>query len=96
MLGLCFGVIFLVVNGFAARSVLKVLRGSDGAFKIKVKHRFYPGSEDQAVDPLIASIDRREEKRLCNGTMRPVNLYRVTDDLDSAIHDYFTIGKGAS
>ena len=29
MLGLCLGVIFLVVNGFAARSVLKVLRGSD-------------------------------------------------------------------
>jgi len=29
MLGLCFGVIFLVGNGFAARSVLKVLRGSD-------------------------------------------------------------------
>lgn len=29
MLGLCLGVIFLVANGFAARSVLKVLRGSD-------------------------------------------------------------------
>ena len=29
MLGLCFGVIFLVGNAFAARSVLKVLRGSD-------------------------------------------------------------------
>lgn len=29
LLGLCFGVIFAVVNGFAARSVLKVLRGSD-------------------------------------------------------------------
>ena len=29
LLGLCFGVIFLVANGFAARSVLKVLRGSD-------------------------------------------------------------------
>lgn len=29
MLGLCVGVIFLVANGFAARSVLKVLRGSD-------------------------------------------------------------------
>lgn len=29
LLGLCFGVIFLVVNAFAARSVLKVLRGSD-------------------------------------------------------------------
>jgi hypothetical protein len=29
LLGLCFGVIFAVGNGFAARSVLKVLRGSD-------------------------------------------------------------------
>ncbi len=29
MLGLCFGVIFAVGNGFAARSVLKILRGSD-------------------------------------------------------------------
>jgi len=29
LLGLCFGVIFVVANGFAARSVLKVLRGSD-------------------------------------------------------------------
>jgi hypothetical protein len=29
LLGLCFGVIFAVANGFAARSVLKVLRGSD-------------------------------------------------------------------
>lgn len=29
LLGLCFGVVFLVGNGFAARSVLKTLRGSD-------------------------------------------------------------------
>ncbi len=29
MLGLCLGVIFAIGNGFAARSVLKVLRGSD-------------------------------------------------------------------
>jgi len=28
LLGLCFGVIFLVVNGFAARSIVKNLRGS--------------------------------------------------------------------
>lgn len=33
MLGLCIGVIFLVVNGFAARSVLKVLRGSDSKIR---------------------------------------------------------------
>jgi hypothetical protein len=35
----------------------KLLRGSNGSFKTKVKHRFYPGSEAQAVDPLIASIE---------------------------------------
>lgn len=29
LLGLCFGVVFVVGNAFAARSVLKVLRGSD-------------------------------------------------------------------
>ncbi|MCB1203117.1 MAG: hypothetical protein KDN18_02575, partial [Verrucomicrobiae bacterium] len=29
LLGLCFGVIFAVINGFAARSVMKVLSGSD-------------------------------------------------------------------
>ena len=29
LLGLCIGVIFAVGNAFAARSVLKVLRGSD-------------------------------------------------------------------
>lgn len=33
MLGLCLGVIFLVINGFAARSVLKILRGSDAKIK---------------------------------------------------------------
>lgn len=33
MLGLCLGVIFLVVNGFAARSVLKILRGSDAKIR---------------------------------------------------------------
>jgi len=35
----------------------KLLRGSDGIFKSKVTHRFYPGSEAQPVDPLIASIE---------------------------------------
>ncbi len=35
----------------------KLLRGSDGLFKSKLKHRFYPGSEAQPVDPLIASIE---------------------------------------
>lgn len=35
----------------------KLLRGSDGKFKSKLKFRFYPGSEIQAVDPLIASIE---------------------------------------
>ena len=35
----------------------KLLRGADGTFKSKVTHRFYPGSEQQPVDPLIASIE---------------------------------------
>ncbi|MCY7398301.1 MAG: phage tail protein [Sphingomonas bacterium] len=35
----------------------KLLRGSDGLFKTKVKHRFYTGSEAQPVDPLIAATE---------------------------------------
>ena len=35
----------------------KLLRGGDGKFKSKVKFRFHDGSEDQAVDPLIAEIE---------------------------------------
>ncbi len=35
----------------------KLLRGADGLFKTKVKHRFYPGSERQPVDPLIAATE---------------------------------------
>ena len=35
----------------------KLLRGNDGLFKAKVKHRFYPGSESQPVDPLIAATE---------------------------------------
>ena len=35
----------------------KLLRGADGVFKAKVKHRFYPGSEAQPVDPMIAATE---------------------------------------
>ena len=35
----------------------KLLRGADGAFKVSTGFRFYPGSEDQDIDPLIASIE---------------------------------------
>lgn len=35
----------------------KLLRGADGAFTSKVTYRFRPGSEEQVVDPLIASIE---------------------------------------
>lgn len=35
----------------------KLLRGSDGLFKSKTKYRFYPGSETQLVDPLIAAVE---------------------------------------
>lgn len=31
----------------------------------------------------------RKESRLCNGTERPINLYRVTPELDAAIASYF-------
>lgn len=33
--------------------------------------------------------DRRKEKRLCNGTMRDVWLYRDCPELEEAVHEYF-------
>ena len=35
----------------------KLLRGEAGDFKVRTEFRFYTGDEDQAVDPLIASIE---------------------------------------
>jgi hypothetical protein len=35
----------------------KLLRGEEGDFKVSTTFRFYTGSEDQLVDPLIASIE---------------------------------------
>ncbi|MFZ1736698.1 phage tail baseplate protein, partial [Sphingorhabdus sp.] len=34
-----------------------LVRGQDGIFKVDTEFRFYPGSEFQAVDPLIASAE---------------------------------------
>jgi hypothetical protein len=35
----------------------KLLRGAAGDFKVKTGFRFYPGSEDQPIDPLIGSVE---------------------------------------
>jgi hypothetical protein len=35
----------------------KLLRGAAGDFKVSTGFRFYPGSESQAIDPLIGSIE---------------------------------------
>jgi len=35
----------------------KLLRGAAGDFKVRTKFRFYAGSDDQDVDPLIASVE---------------------------------------
>ena len=35
----------------------KLLRGAAGDFKVDTKFRFYEGAEDQAIDPLIGSIE---------------------------------------
>lgn len=59
------------------------------AVGLVTKHRSQLG---KVVKPLISQSDRREEKRLCNGTQRVINLYRVTEVLDSAICGYFGIG----
>lgn len=39
----------------------KLLRGAAGDFKVSTKFRFYPGSEGQSVDPLIAAHEGTEE-----------------------------------
>lgn len=35
----------------------KLIRGADGDFKVRTKFRLHTGSEDQPVDPLIASVE---------------------------------------
>jgi len=35
----------------------KLIRGEAGDWKVATKFRFYPASEDQAIDPLIASVE---------------------------------------
>jgi hypothetical protein len=34
-------------------------------------------------------LESTQEKRLCQGTMRDIYLYPISDELDQAIHDYF-------
>lgn len=34
------------------------------------------------------SLESKQEKRLCNGTQRPINIYKVSDELDSAIKEF--------
>lgn len=33
-------------------------------------------------------IDSKQENRLCNGTQRPINLYKVSDELDKSIKEF--------
>jgi hypothetical protein len=42
-----------------------------------------------------ASLTKKREKRLCNGTQREINLYLQTDKLDETIHT-FMLQKGVS
>jgi hypothetical protein len=35
--------------------------------------------------------DYREEKRLCNGTQRSINVYRVCDELDATIREFMNV-----
>jgi hypothetical protein len=34
------------------------------------------------------SLESKQEKRICNGTQRPINIYKVSDDLDNAIKEF--------
>lgn len=46
----------------------KLLRGAAGDFKSATRYRFYPGSEDQPVDPLIASAEGSDQAPAFRGT----------------------------
>jgi hypothetical protein len=46
----------------------KLLRGEAGDFKVKTGFRFYTGSEDQQVDPLIASVEGMDRAAAFRGT----------------------------
>lgn len=52
-----------------------------------VKHR---GTLGKWVKPRIPAEDGRSEDRLCNGVMKGVQIYRITDRLDDAIVAFFT------
>lgn len=45
----------------------KLLRGAAGDFKVKTGFRFYPGDEDQPIDPLIASVEGIERATAFRG-----------------------------
>lgn len=48
------------------------------------------------VKRLVPECDRRQEERLCNGIQRKINLYRVSESLDSAIYEYFLEGSAVA
>jgi hypothetical protein len=48
-----------------------------------VKHRSQLGKWVKAN-----GLESRQEKRLCNGTQRPINLYLVSDELDDCIKEF--------
>lgn len=52
-----------------------------------VKHR---GTLGKCVKPRIPAEDGRSEERLCNGVIKGVQIYRITDKLDAEIVAFFT------
>ena len=58
------------------------------AVSLVVKHKSQLG---KAVKAQIIETDRKTEERLCNGTQRPIAVYRVSDALDAAIKSFFAI-----
>lgn len=50
----------------------KLLRGEAGDFKVKTGFRFYSGTEDQPIDPLIASIEGLDATPAYRGTAMAV------------------------
>ncbi|MGL6131030.1 MAG: KilA-N domain-containing protein [Fusobacteriaceae bacterium] len=53
-----------------------------------LKHRSQLG---KVVKAQIDENDRKSEERLCNGSQRPIQVYRISEALDAAIESFFAI-----
>ena len=60
-------------------------RAEQLGYKVNEKNRVRLGKYVSSNTDLV----RKKEARLCNGSMRPIWVYKQTDHLDSTIHRFF-------